>query len=71
VAEPEIDAEADPEAEDAVPAAELRSQAEGTLVFDLDRGLPVSLELSGTETFRVGEREVERSLQVRATFASP
>lgn len=70
VAQPELDPEAETEAEETEPAAELQSQAEGTLVFDLDRNLPVSLELSGTETLRIGEQEVERSLQVRATFAS-
>ncbi|MCA9704927.1 MAG: hypothetical protein KDK70_03645 [Myxococcales bacterium] len=70
VAEPEVDL-AEPEAKPSPPAAELESRAEGTLIFDLDGHLPVSLELSRTESFRFGDKELERTLQVRATFASP
>ncbi|MCX4243750.1 hypothetical protein OEB96_24165 [Paraliomyxa miuraensis] len=61
VAEPEEGTELD---------ARLETRAEGTLLFDLDHGLPVSLELSRTDSFRVGETEGERSLVMRSTFRS-
>lgn len=68
VAQPEVDPQA--EADDAEPAAHLESRGEGTLIFDLDRNLPVSMELSRTDSFRIGEQEVEQTLLVRATYAS-
>lgn len=67
VAQPEVDPLLEPE--DAKPAAELHSRAEGTLVFDLDRNLPVSMELSRTDSLRIGNQEVEQTLQVRTSFA--
>ncbi len=58
------------EPEEPIPAAELHSKSDGVLMFDLDRGLPVSLELSHTETFRVGDQELEQSFQLRSTFTA-
>ncbi|MEM9454755.1 MAG: hypothetical protein AAGF11_11285 [Myxococcota bacterium] len=67
VAQPEVDPELEPE--DAEPAAELESRAEGTLVFDLDRNVPVSMELSRTDSLRIGDQEVEQTLQIQTSFA--
>ncbi len=58
----------EPPPEDAEPAAELKSESNGTLMFDLDHGVPVSLELTHTESIRVGEQESEQSVQVRSTY---
>lgn len=72
VAQPELDPEAlaDQASADEEPAAQLDSRTEGTLVFDLDRGLPLSLELSRTDVLRIGKQEVEQTLQVHASYSS-
>lgn len=57
--------------DDAPEAARIETRTEGTLLFDLDHGAPVSLELSRTETFAVGEVEGERSMSLRARFRNP
>lgn len=58
----------DPAAE---PVARLESRTEGTLLFDLDASMPVSLDLTQTETFTVGEATGERSVTLRSRFRSP
>lgn len=63
VAEPQ-----DPAAE---PAARLERRTEGTLLFDLDAGMPVSLDLTQNETFAVGEATGERSVTLRSRFHGP
>lgn len=50
---------------------QLETRATGVLLFDVERGLPVSLELSQTEQIVVGEQEVERTVLVRSTYRSP
>ncbi|MCA9649365.1 MAG: hypothetical protein KC501_05620 [Myxococcales bacterium] len=52
-------------------ALRMETRAEGTLLFDLERGLPVSLELSRSEHFELGDQEVERSLLVRSRYRTP
>ncbi len=51
---------------EAVARIEIRSEAR--LLFDLDHGAPVSLELSRSESFSVGGVDGERSLSLRARF---
>ena len=53
------------------PAAPEEIRAEGTLLFDVERGVPVSYELSRTEQFAIGDDEVERSLLVRSQWSAP
>lgn len=68
----QLDADPNADDDDATPVeadAELRTQSEGTLMFDVDHGLPQSLELTHTETLRVGDQELEQSYQVRSTFS--
>jgi hypothetical protein len=67
----EVASVAEPQGEAAEPAARLESRTEGTLLFDLDQGVPVSLDLSRTETFAVGEATGERSVTLRSRFRSP
>lgn len=75
-AAPEPVAEDDPER--AAPSEELEPvvtarmelRGRGTLRFDVERGLPVSLETTGTQWFEVGEQEVERSLTVRSRYST-
>lgn len=59
IAEPEEGTEID---------ARLETRVEGTLLFDVDAGAPVSMELSRTESFRVGEAEGERSVHARSQY---
>lgn len=66
VAEPQDAASATTE-----PAARLESRTEGTLLFDLDAGMPVSLDLTKSETFTVGEATGERSVTLRTRFRAP
>jgi hypothetical protein len=67
----EIASVAQPEGEAPEATARVESRTEGTLLFDLDQGIPVSLELTRTESFEVGEATAERSLRVRSQFRSP
>jgi hypothetical protein len=62
---------AQPEGDAAEPVARLESRAEGTLLLDVDQGVPVSLELSRTESFTVGEAARERSVTLRSRFHAP
>ncbi len=59
------------EDEDTEPEAKLESKVDGTLLFDVDQGLPVSVELNRSETFKVGKLEGERSLLVRTQYRDP
>lgn len=67
----EVASVAQPAEEGAEPAVRLESRSEGTLLFDLDEGAPVSLDLSRTESFTVGEATGERSVTLRSRFRSP
>lgn len=51
--------------------ARLEARTGGTLLFDVDHGIPVSLELTRTESFRVGESEGERTLLLRSHYGEP
>lgn len=51
--------------------ARLEARTGGTLLFDVDHGIPVSLELTRTESFRVGESEGERTLLLRSRYGEP
>lgn len=62
-------AESGPEAEGE--PMQRQTRATGMLLFDVERGLPVSLELSQTEQIVVGEQEVERTVLVRSRYRSP
>jgi hypothetical protein len=57
---------AEPAANAAEPVARLEGRGEGTLLFDLDHGVPVSLALSRTEELVVGETTAERSMTLRS-----
>lgn len=65
----ELASVAEPE-DGATVEARLEARAEGTLLLDVDQGIPVSLELSRTESFRVGTTEGERSLLLRSRYRS-
>jgi len=67
----EVVSVAEPQGDAAEARARLESRTEGTLLFDLDQGAPVSLDLSRTETFEVGEATGERSVTLRSRFRSP
>lgn len=67
----EVASLAEPAADAAEPAARVEVRSEGTLLFDLDHGVPVSLELSRTESFTVGEATGERTVTLRSRFRSP
>lgn len=67
----EVASVAEPQGEAGEPAARIEGRSEGTLLFDLDHGVPVSLELSRTESFTVGEATGERSVTLRSRFRSP
>lgn len=74
VAESDAAEDADADASgDAEPAPTMRVEirAQGTLLFDVEHGLPLSLELSRSEQFEVGEQEVERSLLTRSRWSAP
>ncbi len=73
VAPLDVDAEPqDPQSEQArEPAVRLVSRIAGTLLFDVQQGIPVSLSLSGTETIQIGDQEGERSLSVRSAYRIP
>jgi hypothetical protein len=62
---------AQPEGEAPAGVARLESRTEGTLLFDLAHGAPVSLELTRSESFEVGEATGERSMLMRSRFRSP
>ena len=67
----EVASVAEPPGDATEPAARLVSRTEGTLLFDLDAGAPVSLNLSRTEEFAVGETTGERTVTLRSRFRSP
>lgn len=56
---------------DAGESARVEIRSEGTLSFDVAAGVPVSLDLSRTETFQLGEVTGERSLALRSRYRSP
>jgi hypothetical protein len=59
------------EGETAEPSARLEIRTEGTLELDLDTGVPVSLDLTRSESFAVGETTGERSMTLRSRFHAP
>jgi hypothetical protein len=67
----EVASVAEPQDPATEPAARLESRTEGTLLFDLDAGVPVSLDLTHSETFTLGETTGERSVTLRSRFHSP
>lgn len=64
VAEPQ-DPASEPE------AARLERRTEGTLLLDLDTGMPLGLDLTHHETFTLGEATGERSVTLRSRFHAP
>lgn len=67
----EVASVAEPHDPAAGPTARLESRTEGTLLFDLDAGMPVRWDLTKSETFTVGEATGERSVTLRSRFRSP
>lgn len=48
--------------------ARMEIRSRGMLVFDLKENLPVSVQLTATQQFVLGDNEVERSLTVRSEY---
>lgn len=62
---------AEPHDAAAEPSARLEIRTQGTLELDLDAGVPVSLDLTRSESFAVGEATGERSITLRSRFHAP
>ncbi|MCH9685945.1 MAG: hypothetical protein K0V04_31210 [Deltaproteobacteria bacterium] len=67
VAQPDTD----PDAEDSGPRVRLETRSEGTLLFDVQQGIPVSLALTRNELIQLGERQGERSLNSNSQYRIP
>lgn len=62
---------AEPHDAAAEPSARLEIRTQGRLALDLDAGLPVSLDLTRSESFAVGEATGERTITLRSRFHTP